>query len=620
MGKNSNESGNVNLLKQFAAKSNKKQFEYNDRTVIYDRCSSARQDSLGWQDDECLLLVKEKKLNLIRTFGEKESATTDDRPEFKAMLKFCDKENIDNIVIYSYDRFSRAGDIKLLDKLREKGIRIHAVKQIVDDQTASGRQTQAQHLLNAKYENEQRGEKIVAGQTKKLRKGEWNVKPTIGYVKRFIAGEENLPLAKKQCFIDEKYGPLIRQAFYWKFYENISHVEIISRLATMGLTLSLCRLTRIFKNPFYCGYISSSYLDGELIPGKHEALISVEIFLAVNGIVNESQRHGYKNISRIDKMPLKGAVKCGKCERPLTAYFQKKAYIYYKCPNTGCCVNVSEKKLRPLFNDELSKITLVPNFIPTIKTQLETAYQMLRANETARVKPMKDEMTKLKNELEAMELNLVLGKISSELFQKYSASHKHKIQVIEEELEILGRNSSNFIPDLDKVLHYASNLLEMWEKSEWEGKVRLQKLVFPEGLLYMPENHSLRTISVNPIFLEIASISNDLTSKKEVEKLSETEILRQLYLRFPSSNFFWENLEKIADLLTGLDRDVRLSLNPGISTPVVSMTGSTDARTFRYVSGSTVGNVSSQEDIEQYFQLGGGFSGDKDRLGGLPIG
>jgi site-specific DNA recombinase len=100
---------------------------------------------------------------LIKAFGVKESAKTDDRKEFQDMLKFCRKENISHIVFFSYDRFSRAGDTTILDKLRKQGIKVHAATQGADDETPSGRMTQKMYLMFAEMENEQRREKIVEG-------------------------------------------------------------------------------------------------------------------------------------------------------------------------------------------------------------------------------------------------------------------------------------------------------------------------------------------------------------------------------------------------------------------------------------------------------------------------
>ncbi len=109
--------------------------------------------------------------------------------------------------------------------------------------------------------------KIIEGQKNKLRKGEWISVPPIGYEKRFVTGKKEHDHDKKQCFINET-GWLIQQAFLWKDIEKITNTKVIARLQSMGLSLAPNDLSRIFRNPFYCGYITSTLLDeGEIIKG-----------------------------------------------------------------------------------------------------------------------------------------------------------------------------------------------------------------------------------------------------------------------------------------------------------------------------------------------------------------
>lgn len=582
MDNNNKESNLPEWLQKFAIKCSEDRTIENNRAVIYNRCSTEQQDSLDWQDTVCVNLCKQNKFDLIKTFNAKESATTDDRIVFKEMLQFCYKNHIGNIVVYSYDRFTRSGDIGLLKSLRKKGIKVHAATQSVDDETPSGRLSQNLYLMFAEMENEQRRDRIIEGQKKKLRKGEWIGKPTIGYIKDYVSGKKQHDHDKPQCFIGP-LGKLIKQAFLWKFNENLTHEAIIQRLIPMGLKLTPPLLSRIFRNPFYCGFITHSLLDdGEIIRGKHEQLISEEVFLAVNGVLSENKQ-GYKKVSHAEKMPFKASVKCGKCGRPFTAYLQK-SYLYYKCPNKGCCLNLSEKKLLELFKALLSSYTLDKELLPLIKNKLAETYWTLHKGDGERLKPMKDELTRLKNDLEKMEYNLATGNITPELFQKVSSGHLQKIQTIEAELKKFGKDTSNFEKLLDSALELACNLLKMWDISNFEGKVRIQKLVFPNGLAYLPENHALRTFSVNPIFLEIASLSSNLRDLQNCEKETIDEKLPQLYLRFPSSNFLWENLEKTA-LTLGELTEVYLYKAPYFPEEAVSLSGSTSV--YQYVSDYT---------------------------------
>ncbi len=597
MGANKVFSGTTELLQQFTVKKEKSKVEIGDRAITYNRCSTEKQDSVEWQSKVTAGVVKQNNWHLIKAFGAKESAKSDDRKEFQEMLRFSKKENISHIVFYSYDRFSRAGNLGLIDELRAKGIKVHSATQAVDDETASGRMMQKFYLVIAEMDNEQRREKVIEGQKNKLRKGEWIGLPPIGYEKRFVTGKKEHDHDKKQCFINDT-GKLLMQAFLWKHKEKISNVEVIARLKKMGLSLDLSQLTRIFRNPFYCGYITSTLLDeGELIRGKHEALISEEIFLRVNGIVNEITR-GWNIIRENDEMPLKASIRCSKCDRPLTAYPQKGKYIYYKCPNNGCCVNVSNKKLHSLFEAELSKFSINTNLIPAIKTQLECTYWTIHDRDSSREKPMKDELTRLKNELETMEFNLAVGKITPEIFAKHSTLHQDKIKSIDKELKILVNDSSNLSTFLDSAIQNAGNLVKMWQNLDYTGKVRLQKLVYPDGFLYQPETNTVRTLTVNPIFSAIASISQIFQSKSEDEKLAESEKLHSVYLMFGSSNFFLENLEEIANLCK-LSRyhlgNEQLTISVSSTAPIFSEVYSTFS-----MFNTTVNLITSGSSISQY--------------------
>lgn len=561
--------GNTTLLQQFAVKSQKKNIIYGDRAITYNRCSTERQDSVEWQAKITGGYVRQNGWNLIKSFGAKESAKSDDRKVFQEMLQFCKQENISHIVFYSYDRFSRAGNLGLIDKLRAKGIKVHSATQLVDDETASGRMMQKFFLVLAEADNYQRREKIIEGLKNKLRKGECIGEPPIGYEKRYVTGKKEHDHDKRQSYINEK-GQILRQAFYWKDSHNLTDIQIVERLKTMGIILTPKHLRRIFRNLFYCGYITHRLLDdGEIIRGKHEPLVDEAMFFRINGVLNQNP-HGWKKINRDADLPLKVSVNCGQCGRPLTGYVQKKVYAYYKCPNKGCNVNLNSKKLHKLFEDKLSQFAVVSELHPIVKTQMEQTYQMLHTSEKVREKPMKDELARLNNELHSMEFNHSTGNVSKEIFEKHSALHLERIQEINRELEMLNRDSSNLNNYMDKVLQFVGNLPELWENLDYIGKIRLQKLLFPQGLQYLPEKQEVRTQTVNPIFSAITSISTNLNAINPNNKSVIDSKVHSVYSGFPSSNFLWENLEKTASTLTEFQGQFKAA--PEV---VVSVTGET---------------------------------------------
>src|ERR1700754_4967572 len=81
--------------------------------VIYTRVSSLGQldnTSLETQRKGCMEYAARHGLTILKSFGQtNESASSDDRTEFKAMIDFVkkSKERVSKIVVYSLDRFSR---------------------------------------------------------------------------------------------------------------------------------------------------------------------------------------------------------------------------------------------------------------------------------------------------------------------------------------------------------------------------------------------------------------------------------------------------------------------------------------------------------------------------------
>ena len=101
----------MNEFKKFSPE--RKLFGSNNNAIIYTRVSTKEQaetnTSLGTQKRYCENYAKSNNLNVIDYFGgTHESAKSDDRKEFKRMLKFVKQSgSIGYIIVYSYDRFSR---------------------------------------------------------------------------------------------------------------------------------------------------------------------------------------------------------------------------------------------------------------------------------------------------------------------------------------------------------------------------------------------------------------------------------------------------------------------------------------------------------------------------------
>ena len=70
-----------------------------------------------------------------------------------------------------------------------------------------------------------------------------------------------------------------------------------------------------------------------------------------------------------------------------------------------------------------------------------------------------------------------------------------------------------------KVVDFAAELclnpLEMWGKSDLDGKRVFQNLLFPEGIIYNRESDNYRTSRVNSFFSPIPQLARDLGGNKK---------------------------------------------------------------------------------------------------------
>ncbi len=218
-------------LQQFQsfAKQNKKKIIVKSEAVIYTRVSGSQQEdntSLDSQKIQCTQYATRLNLDIKEYFGGTyESAKTDDRKQFQKMISYVKKKRIAFIIVYSIDRFSRAGAsaITIVEELKKIGINVLSVTQPVDVETSTGMFFQNLNLLFSKYDNDQRRDKTIMGMRQRLLNGYWMGKAPLGY--KNARDQNNVPIIIK----DEK-ATIIKNIFLWKVNEGLTNTQIIERL------------------------------------------------------------------------------------------------------------------------------------------------------------------------------------------------------------------------------------------------------------------------------------------------------------------------------------------------------------------------------------------------------
>jgi site-specific DNA recombinase len=478
--------------------------------------------------------------------GTYESAKTDERKEFNRMLQFVKKssEKISFIIISHIDRFSRTGAnaIYIKEQLKIHHVWLQAATTPVDPKTSIGDFQQNVQFIFSHYDNQVRKERTIMGTKQALMNGHWCAKQPFGYDSIKISGQP------RKIVVNET-GRLLKKAFVWKATEQITHDEICVRLKKLGINIDHRRITDILRNPFYCGLITHNCLEGQIVEGKHEKLISKDLFLKVNNILN-SNKYGYNCQPDADATPLRRFMKCDCCNASIRGYIvMKKKLHYYKCNTKGCRNNRSAQELDEIFERTLGRLTLDLNeeFSGLLANQMIADYNRINEEKSNEKEDIKRQMSEIENKLERLEERFVKEEITQELFNKYSEKYK----VEKKDLEREALNSGNQVSNLEKcvklIVGCVAKLGTAWRLMAYKEKMLFQNMIFPEGIFYNREKDQSRTTKINSVILYIARA----TGKWEEIKSGESKFLFDFPACVPSgsekSNFSIEDFHKIIE-------------------------------------------------------------------------
>ena len=494
------------VLKGFG-KGHKKTLKKGGRAVIYQRVSSKEQE-LGFSPETqkqcCYEWAKRNQYEVVKCFeGAHESAKTDtNRKRFNEMLKFVkDKRNkIDAVIVYSTSRFSRTGtkSFSIVDELMERGIPLFSATSSYDARTADGEMMQGFELLRARHDNAVKSKAVMDNGARALRSGRWIQMPPRGYDMKTTRSAQTITV--------NEVGRLIQKAFRMKADENLTNEEVRYRMSVMGLNLSKQNWSNIFGNIFYAGYFSHNFLEGEVIKGPHEPLVSLDDFLKINGKLALTHNRGYE--VKLDKeyAPLLGSIRCPVCGHNLTASLStkmKKKYGrdvgYYVCSRKDCKCNASTKKVNQKFEEWIDGIALPKSVEEILLAQLRKAFPILNRDGAEEVKTIKGNLAKKQNDIERIEYNLSVAENAKiqEICSKQLAKVEAERDEILRELEIKDKTILNLDDYVDFGLILKDNMLKLWQIANLSQKKRIQNLIFPDGLVYDKKNDDIEPLSLN---------------------------------------------------------------------------------------------------------------------------
>jgi site-specific DNA recombinase len=312
------------------------------RYCLYARKSSESEErqvlSIDSQIKEMLELAEKEKLEIVTIKRESHSAKeTGTRPIFNEIVEELKQNKFNGIMTWAPDRISRnAGDLGKIVDLMDSG----ALVEIRTYGQRFSNNPNEKFLLmilgsQAKLENDNRGINVKRGLRARVEMGLWPGMAPVGYL--------NQKLMDKKCQIiqDPERASIVRQIFEKVAFQQWSGRKIYHWLKfeinfkTVGNhNLALSNIYRTLINPLYHGEFEYPKKSGNWYKGKHEPIITKELFDKVQ------ERLTRDNIQRQShEFAFTKLMTCGLCESMISAeekYKQLKdgtvaKYIYYGC-------------------------------------------------------------------------------------------------------------------------------------------------------------------------------------------------------------------------------------------------------------------------------------------------
>src|SRR5574343_144850 len=233
-----------------------------------------------------LELAERDGLEVVEIRRESHSAKeSGQRPVFKEILEDIRRGRFNGILTWAPDRLSRnAGDLGSVVDLMDQQLLIE-----IKTYGQSFRNSPNEKFLlmilcsQAKLENDNKSINVKRGLRTRVEMGLWPGPPPTGYIK------EKRMDRKCETLIDPERAPVIKKMFEKVAYEHWSGRKIYNWLkfdlnfksGTGKKNLSLGNIYKILDNTFYYGVFEYPRKSGNWYTGKHEPIITKELFSLV---------------------------------------------------------------------------------------------------------------------------------------------------------------------------------------------------------------------------------------------------------------------------------------------------------------------------------------------------
>lgn len=512
---------------------------------------------------------------------ETKSAFHPGRKEFSALIERVEKGEVTEIVAWHPNRLARnATDAATIIRLIDEGKLDLKFVTYAFEKTPEGILL-LQHILSqGQYESERLRRDVRRGTNKKVEQGWFPGPVPLGYATDGLSTKKG----HRTILIDEPRLTIIERIMTHALTGNYTMADLVRLATEWGLTtrktevrdsrlIGYGGIRGMLRNVFYAGYF---LWDGELIEGKHKAVITLEQYQRLQEIFRHKELGQARREGKQSRARFSGIITCGRCGRAVTGYEKRKhyigtnreaTYVYYSCSRNSrrACseAHISEQKLVSALIERLSQYRIVAEVHDTIVNMLITDYQATRSVRKIEFEGQQKELDSLLDRDKNLTDMRASGEIDKEDYAHYHTDYKRRIDMIKRRLVQPGETDWEKLVGTLKAIHFTAGIANTFRMADPATQRRMfielaDSVILEDGKAYIKAKKWLVPLSV-PFTLPEAQY--------ELVRTSVFDSIKRKAEAFASAFSLWCTRVKTVTNLVGEEIDCGRTVHVTVELP-----------------------------------------------------
>lgn len=426
------------------------------------------------------------------------SARNFNRPGFKEMIEVLkhNKDGVTTIAIAKWKRWGRNLEESWhwIWKLYRAGIKVHCLECPIDISQPRNKLILALYLVEAEVDNDDRILNVVQGMRRAMKNGNWVRVAPVGYLNK--RNGDNRPI-----IVQGPKAEYVRKGFEMVALENKAVIDVYRYFKETGTTHSLTHTHRLLRNVVYSGKIlipSWNREPEELVIGKHDGIISYDLFLQTQDVLTGKKKIHVKSSNNL--FPLRGLLICPKCGSLLTGSASKgksgNYFSYYHCSH-GCKERIKVGAVHEMIETILKQIQTSSAFIELYSLVLKDVFSVHTDDFQKELKTLKFEQKQLDDKLVVVDDKFITGELASTDYQRIKQRYQGDLLRIRRRILEMEKSGVSFQKDLKRGVEAINSIYDAYMAGTGEQKKGIVSSIFPEKLTF--EKSFVRTPRINKL-------------------------------------------------------------------------------------------------------------------------